>query len=322
MTRVLVLGKIDRSGVDLLREHHGYDVVELPDHAPELAEQIVDADAIIVRMTLIDAALVDVAPALNVVARHGVGYEAVDVAALTRRRIPLALVGDVNSGAVAEHTLALMLAIAKRIVPHDRAMRENRFSIRDEFGATEVAGKTVLVLGFGRIGREVARRCAAFDMSVSVYDPYVVNADILALGYTPAESLDSALEMADYLSVHVPKTTETEHLIGARQIARMKSSAAILNVSRGGIVDETALRIALERGALRGAALDVFDPEPPLPESLLLTQDSLVLSPHCAAFTRECGRRMALACAHNVVASFDGSLDPALVVNPEVLGSE
>lgn len=252
MTRVLILGKIDHAGVDLLRKHHGYDVVELPDHAPGLAEQIVDADAIIVRMTRIDAALIDAAPILKIVARHGVGYEAVDVNALTVRRIPLALVGDVNSGAVAEHTLALMLAIAKRIVLHDRAMRKNRFDIRNEFAATELAGKTVLVLGFGRIGREVARRCAAFDMSVSVYDPYVDTAAILALGYTSSGSLESALAAADYVCVHLPKTVETENLIGARQLAHMKPDAAILNVSRGGIVNENALRLALERGALGG----------------------------------------------------------------------
>ena len=319
VTQVLVLGKIDQAGVDLLRDGHGYNVVELPDHAPELPAHIANVDAIVVRMTRIDAALIGAAPALSIVARHGVGYEAVDVAALTRRRIPLALVGDVNSRAVAEHTLALMLAIAKRIVLHDRAMRNGNFGIRDDFAATELAEKAVLVIGLGRIGRAVARRCAAFDMSVYAFDPYVEHSEIRSLGYSPCENLDSAIAAADFVCVHVPKNAATRHLIGAEQIARMKESAAILNVSRGGIVDETALCAALERRALGGAALDVFEPEPPSKDSPLLALDSLVLSPHCAAFTQECGRRMALACARNVVAAVNGSLDPALVVNSEVL---
>jgi len=320
LAKVLILGKIEAAGIDLLLEQGRIDVRELPDHSPDIMQQVGDADAIVVRMTRIDSRLIDAAPSLKVVARHGVGYEAVDVAALTARGIPLALVGDVNSGAVAEHTLAMMLAVSKRIVVHDRALRDGRFDVRDRFAATELADKTVLIVGFGRIGRRVAQHCAAFEMDVYVHDPFFGIDEVRPFGYKYSPILQDALEIADYVCLHVPKSAETVNLIGKPELASMKPTATLINVSRGGIVDEAALFDALSQGRLAGAALDVFEPEPPLTDNPLLSLDSVVLSPHCAAFTRECGRRMSVACARNVLAAFDGSLDPALVVNPETLG--
>ena len=320
MAKVLILGKIEAAGIDLLLEQGRIDVRELPDHSPDIMQQVGDADAIVVRMTRIDSRLIDAAPSLKVVARHGVGYEAVDVAALTARGIPLALVGDVNSGAVAEHTLAMMLAVSKRIVVHDRALRDGRFDVRDRFAATELADKTVLIVGFGRIGRRVALHCTAFEMDVYVHDPFFGIDEVRPFGYKYSPILQDALEIADYVCLHVPKSAETVNLIGKPELASMKPTATLINVSRGGIVDEAALFDALSQGRLASAALDVFEPEPPLTDNPLLSLDSVVLSPHCAAFTRECGRRMSVACARNVLAAFDGSLDPALVVNPETLG--
>ena len=319
MPNVLVLGKIHRAGIDRLASAN-YAIRELGDHPADLTSRVGEVDAIIVRMTKITAAVIDAAPRLRIVARHGVGYEAVDVPALTQRGIPLALVGDVNSGAVAEHTLALMLGLAKRVVAYDRATRDGNFAIRDTFSARELAGKTVLVIGFGRIGQAVAARCACFGMSVVAADPFLDPSTVEGAGHAHVSDFRTALDRADYVTVHVPKPPGPDYLIGRAEIAAMKPEAAVLNLSRGGVVDEGALHEALVAGRLRGAALDVFEDEPPQPDNPLFALDSVIVSPHAAAFTEECARRMALACAENVLAAFDGSLDAELVVNREVLG--
>ena len=319
MPKVLVLGKIHQDGVDRLRADSAVQVEELAERAPDLLNRVSDADAIIVRMTPINQTLIDAAPNLRIVARHGVGYDSVDVGALTSRGIPLALVGDVNSDAVAEQTLALMLGLARRVVAYDQATRRGDFAIRDTFSTRELSGKIVLIAGFGRIGRQVARRCACFDMTVIAADPYVEKSVVEEAGYEYAADFHDALGRADYLSIHIPKPPGSDYLVGAPELAAMKPEAAVLNLSRGGIVDEAALREALVSGRLRGAALDVFEEEPPGPDNPLFELDSVIVSPHCAAFTRECAGRMALACAENVLAAFEGRLDPAMVVNPDVL---
>lgn len=319
MNKVLVLGKIHDAGLQILRDADDVEYVELAEHVPELFDHLPDTDAIIVRMTKIDQKVVDTAPNLKIVARHGVGYEAVDVPALTARKIPLALVGNVNATAVAEHTLAMMLAMAKKLVPYDNATRNDNFKIRDSFSQTELLGKKILVAGFGRIGREVAQRCAAFGMTVLIADPFVSAEDVKKAGYQPVEDFHTALPNADYVTIHVPKTPETENLITAKEIETMKDGAFIVNVSRGGMVNEGDLCDALASGKLAAAALDVFEPEPPKPNNPLFKLDNIVISPHCGAFTIECGQRMAEVCARNVLAVFTDELDPSLVVNKEVL---
>ena len=319
MPKVLVLGKIHQDGVDRLRAESAVRVEELAERAPDLLDRVSGADAIIVRMTPINREVIDAAPNLLIVARHGVGYDSVDVGALTGRGIPLALVGDVNSGAVAEHTLALMLGLANRVVAYDKATRQGDFAIRDTFSATELAGKTVLVVGFGRIGRQVAQRCACFGMDVIAADPFVEKSAVEQAGYEYAADFRDALGRADYVTIHIPKPPGGDCPVGAAELSAMKETAVVLNLSRGGVVDEAALYEALASGRLGGAALDVFEEEPPTPDNPLFKLDSVIVSPHCAAFTRECARRMAMACAENVIAAFDGRLDPALVVNRDVL---
>ena len=269
-------------------------------------------------MTKIDQKVIDTAPNLKIVARHGVGYEAVDVPALTAQKIPLALVGNVNATAVAEHTLAMMLAMAKKLVPYDNATRSDNFKIRDSFSQTELLNKRILIVGFGRIGREVAQRCAAFGMTVMIADPFVTTEDVKKAGYQPVDDFRKALPDADYVTIHVPKTPETENLITAKEIETLKDGAFLVNVSRGGMINEGDLCDALASGKLAAAALDVFEPEPPKPGNPLFKLDNIVISPHCGAFTVECGQRMAEVCARNVLAVFAGNLDLSLVVNKEV----
>lgn len=315
---VVVLGRIAEPGLARLASA-GLRSVLLPDYSSERFAAVRDADAIIVRMTPIDEELLEAAPRLRIVSRHGVGYDTVDVAALTRRGIPLTVTGDVNSGAVAEHTMALILALAKRIPEYDSATRSGNFAIRDSFSALELAGRTILLLGYGRIGRKVAALAAAFGMRVLVYDPFVEAAQIAEQGYAFERDLHSALGKADFVTVHLPKTAETTHLIDAAALSAMRREAFLVNVARGGLVDEQALVKALDEGRIAGAALDVFEAEPPNESNPILACRNVVLSPHSAAFTRECADRMAIASAENVIAFFRGNVDRRLVINPETL---
>jgi D-3-phosphoglycerate dehydrogenase len=317
---ILILGKIHEAGLDILRARPGvsFEIMAQPAE-PDILALAPTADAIIVRTTKLTAAAIDAAPKLKIVSRHGVGYDNVDMAALDRRRIPLTLVGNVNALSVAEHTLFMMLSLAKRGIAYDRATRNGDWKLRDSFGATELSGKTLLLLGFGRIGREVTRRAQAFGVTVLAYDPYVRDAAMFAARVQPVAKLAEALPQADFISVHLPMTAETKGIIGAQQFATMKKSAIVISTARGGLVDEAALAEALKSGQIRAAGLDVFADEPPAPNDPLLKLDNLLLSPHIAGLTEECAMRMAEVSARNALAGLDGKVDPELVVNRHVL---
>jgi len=317
---ILILGKIHEAGLDILRARPGvsFEIMAQPAE-PDILALAPTADAIIVRTTKLTAAAIDAAPKLKIVSRHGVGYDNVDMAALERRRIPLTLVGNVNALSVAEHTLFMMLTLAKRGIAYDRATRNGDWKLRDTFGATELAGKTLLLLGFGRIGREVARRAQPFGMTVLSYDPYVRDAAMFAARVQPVAKLADTIPQADFISVHLPMTAETKGIIGAREFAAMKKTAIVISTARGGLVDETALAEALKSGQIRAAGLDVFVEEPPAPNDPLLKLDNLLLSPHIAGLTEECAMRMAEVSARNALAGLDGNVDPELVVNKHVL---
>jgi D-3-phosphoglycerate dehydrogenase len=318
--RVLVVEAFDRSGMDLLeaRPDIALDVVAGP-AAPDFEARLAAAHAVTLRMTPFGADLIAKAPALRVVSRHGVGYDTVDVDALTARGIPLAVVGEANAVTVAEHTLCLMLGLARRLKAYDAAARRGEFAWRLRAESVELAGKTVLLVGFGRIGSEVARRCAAFGMRILVHDPHLSAAAIARAGGLPASDLDAALGEADVVSLHLPLTAATRHIVDAARLGRMKPGAILVNTARGGLVDEKALAAALADGRLSGAGLDVFERQPPATDSPLFRMENVLLTPHSAGMTREAAARIAVACAQNVLDALDGRLNPANVVNPEVL---
>jgi D-3-phosphoglycerate dehydrogenase len=320
MPHVLVAGKIHEAGLAVLREAKGFtaDLVEeisTESYAPLIGR----ADALLIRTQPLPAPVIAEAARLRIVSRHGVGYDAVDVGALNARRIPLAIVGDVNSGAVAEQTLMLMLSSAKKTLAYDRAVRDGSWNMRNSFAAVELEGKTLLLVGFGRIGRKVALLARAFGMRILAHDPPVPVAMMEELGVKPARDLGVALEEADFVSLHLPGSGGRP-LIGADELGRMKTGAILINTARGGVVDEQALAAALAEGRLAGAGLDVFAEEPPGAGNPLLSSDRVVLTPHSAGLTEECARRMAVAAMRNIVDFFDGRLDPALVVNREAAG--
>ncbi|MBL8699510.1 MAG: hydroxyacid dehydrogenase [Alphaproteobacteria bacterium] len=307
------------AGVEKLRAA-GIDVEIVADPATvDLRAKLADADAIIARTSPIPAALVAAAPRLRVVARYGVGYDNIDVPALTRRRIPLATIGDVNAVPVAEQTFALLLALARRVAAYDAAARGGRWKLRDSLTIWELAAKTIAIVGLGRIGKAVARRCLAFDMKVIAVDPAVSETAMAALGVRRVATLREALGQADIVTLHLPLSEATRNLLGAAEFAAMRPGSVLINAARGGIVDEAALAAALRSGHLAGAGVDVLAQEPPPADHPLLALDTVVISPHSAALTAECAIRMSLACAENVLGAFDGSLDRGRVVNPEVL---
>jgi D-3-phosphoglycerate dehydrogenase len=248
-----------------------------------------------------------------------VGYDAVDVAALSARRIPLCIVGDVNSRAVAEHALMLMLAVARRAVQHDQASRTGNWNIRNRFETVELDGKTLLLVGFGRIGRRVAELAHAFGMAVMAYDPFI-KPDLLARhGVKPAADLLTALSQADVVSLHMPGSAAGA-VIWEEELNAMKPSAILINAARGGLVDETLLDRALREGRLSGAGLDVLVEEPPPPDHPLLSNPRVLISPHSAGLTAECAQRMAVQSVQNLLDFFAGRLDPSLVVNAAAIG--
>ena len=223
------------------------------------------------------------------------------------------VVGDVNSVSVAEHAMMLLLAAAKRAVRADRSVRVGDWSWRNRLESVELSGKNLLIVGYGRIGRHLARMAAGFGMDIRAHDPFLEKSGWPEGTVAAAADLKAALAWADAVSIHVPKG---EHAtIGAEELSVMKRSAIIVNTARGGAVDEGSLAEALREGRIAAAGLDVFEDEPPRPGDPLLGLDQAVLSPHDAALTRECAERMAVSSVQNVLDFFDERMDPALIVN-------
>jgi D-3-phosphoglycerate dehydrogenase / 2-oxoglutarate reductase len=320
MRRVLIAGKLHAQAWALLRDRPDVQVEQMErlDRAAFI-ELLPDADALLIRAVGLPAEALMLAQRLKVVSRHGVGYDNVPVAVLTSMRIPLTVVGAVNSVPVAEHAFFLILSLAKRGAEYDQAVRHGDWDIRDRTFNFEVQNRTLLILGFGRIGRELAKRALAFDMRVLAYDPNVDAETIAKFGVEAVSDWRSRLNEIDFLSLHLPRLAETEGLIGAAELASMKSTAFVINTARGGLIDERALFDALSAGRIAGAGLDVLADEPPAADNPLLASDRVIFSPHSATLTEECFFRMGMVAARNVLNGLDGTLDPNLVVNPSVL---
>jgi D-3-phosphoglycerate dehydrogenase len=317
MPHLLIAGKLHPSGLELLRAAPvTYDYVEdisEPSYQPHLAK----ADGLVIRTQPLSAASIAKAPNLRIVSRHGVGYDAVDVPALNTRGIPLCIVGDVNSSGVAEHAMMLILAATHRLVAADRATRAGNWGWRNGLQTHEVAGKRLLIVGFGRIGQKLAGMARAFGMLVHAYDPFISPAQ-WPEGATRVGDLAEALAMADAVSLHLPRADSP--VLGVAELGSMKPTAVVVNTARGGLLDEVALADALREGRLGGAGIEVFDAEPPATDHPLFGIEGAIVTPHNAALTVECAERMAIASVRNVLDFFAGKLDPNLIVNAAAIG--
>ncbi|MDX1689862.1 MAG: phosphoglycerate dehydrogenase [Acidimicrobiia bacterium] len=309
--RVVVAEKIAQAGLDRLAESCDVDVA-VDATREELLGRVADADALVVRSsTQVDAELIAAAPRLKVVGRAGIGVDNIDLDAATAAGVLVVNAPTANSVSAAEHALALLLSQARRVAEADRVTRSGTWD-RKRFQGVELHGKTLGVIGLGRIGTLVAQRALAFGMHLVAYDPYVSADRARRLGVELVTDLDDLLAVADFVSVHLPRTRETEGLLGEAAFARMKQGVRIVNASRGGIVDEEALAAAIRSGRVAGAALDVFDTEP-LTESPLFDLDEVVVTPHLGASTQEAQDKAGIDVAGSVVDALAGELVPSAV---------
>jgi len=228
--------------------------------------------------------------------------------------------GTANSPSVAEQALFMMLTLAKRAVEMHSIVKNDKWGHRLGMLPYDLFGKTVLIVGFGRIGTRTAKRCLAMEMNVLIYDPYKAAAEITAAGCEPVADLDAALPRADFVSIHCPKTPETVGMFNAARLKRMKATAYLINTARGGIVAESALYDALVSGKLAGAGLDVFEQEPPPSGHSLFELPNVIMAPHVAGVTREAVDRMSEQTARNILSALDGVPIRQNVINQDVLG--
>ncbi len=256
---------------------------------------------------------------MKVVTRIGVGFDAVDVPALSRHKVPLMVAGTANSPSVAEQALFMMLTLAKRANEMHAMVKDGTWGARLGVLPFDLYGKTVLIIGFGRIGTRTAKRCLAMEMQVLVYDPYKPGAEISAAGCEPVADLDAALPRADFVSIHCPKNPETVGMFNAARLRLMKPTAYLINTARGGLIDEAALYDALASRRLAGAGLDVFEQEPPPVGHALHALPNVIMAPHVAGVTREAVDRMSEQTARNILSVLDGEPIRQNVINQDVL---
>jgi D-3-phosphoglycerate dehydrogenase len=303
------------------RKRDDLELIPFSDTTPqeEFRGMLATADGVALWARRFAADDIGAAPLLQVVSRIGVGYDSVDVATLTRRRIPLLIGGTANSVTVAEHAIFFMLHLAKQGVAMDRFVRDDRWREKNSVTLFDLYEKTLLIVGFGKIGTRVAARALALEMRVLAYDPFIPADTISARGAIPATDLDAALAEADFVTIHCPKKPDTIGLINAARLARMKKSAFLINTARGGIIDEPALFAALTAGKIAGAGLDVFETEPTPADNPLLRAPNTIFAPHMAGVSRESLDRMAVTAVRNALSVFDGKPNVENVVNKEVL---
>jgi len=321
--KVLLPQPIEPEAIALL-EAANCTIASAPDAKPETVEPLIrDVQGLILRTGItLTRELLEAADALLVIARTGGGLDNVDVAAASEKGIIVTSNLGVNTLSVAEHVLAMMLALSKRLSVMDQAVRSGNFGIRYRNLPRDISGKTIGLLGFGRIGSELGRICRQiFGMRVLAYDPYLSDQKKAEFsGQADFTGLEELLAESDVVSMHVPLTEQTRNLLDEAEISLMKPDAILINASRGGVVNEAALAQALQNNRIAGAGLDVFSAEPVPADHPLLKLENVILTPHSAALTRECVTRMATEAAQCVLDVFAGR-EPRNVANPQVLES-
>ncbi len=314
--KVVIPEPIHESGVALLREHLEVAVLSDP---RELPYHISNARALLLRTTELSREMLEWGMRLRVIARHGTGYDNIDIETANYLRIPVVYAPGANADAVAEHTLALMLCLAKRLPQSGGAVREGAWNFRLGHPNLELKGRTLGAIGCGRVGSRVVRLARVLGMRTLVYDPYVKAEVIEAFGGVKVERLPALLCEVDILSIHCTLTPETRGMVGEGELKLMKRGSYLINTARGAVVNGEALAAALREGRLGGAALDVVDPEPPEPDDLLLGLDNVILTPHMAGCGERAAVRMAEVAARGIIDVLSGRR-PEHCANPQVLG--
>ena len=318
MPKIAIVDRIHQDGINLLKKNPKFECEIIEDLSKKnLIAKLPFFDGITLRRGKIDAEILEKCKKLKVISRHGVGFDNVDVKFLKKNNIKLLVTASSTSVSPAEHIMFMILNISKGIDFFDKSVRGGDFGsvMHMEHNTFELANKKILIIGFGRIGRKLIKRCLGFEMKVYVFDPYVEKKIIDSLGGIKVEDFSNGLKEADIISLSVPLTEETHDMINLDKIKMMKKNAIIINTSRGGIVNEKDLNEALNKKIIYGAGLDVFQKEPPDSNNPLLKNKRVVLSPHAATFTKECLSKMSIETVQNIINFFENKLDKSVIVD-------
>jgi D-3-phosphoglycerate dehydrogenase len=316
MYKIGIIQKIHDKGLELLDANKNFEYEIIDDVSEEnLLKKIHLYDGVTLRVSKLSNNLLSKATKLKVISRHGVGYDNVDTTYLKSKNITLLITATANAIAVSEHVFYLMLSISKNFLNLDNEVRLGNFRTNmNKFETFELHNKEILIAGFGRIGKNLIKKCLGFDMAVKVYDPFVDEKVITDMGGQKVDNFDIALETLDFLSVHMPLNEKTKDLINFKKMKTMKKSSVIINTARGGIVNETDLNQAINENIILGAGLDVFYNEPINVDNPLLRNKRIILSPHTAALTNECKIRMGKETASNIIDFFEKKVNKNMLV--------
>ena len=318
MPKIAIVDKIHSEGIKLFEKNKKFQYEIIEDLSKKnLMSKLPSFDGITLRRGKIDAEILEKCKNLKVISRHGVGYNNVDIKFLKKNNITLLVTATTASTSPAEHIMFMILNISKGIDFYDTAVRNGKFETimnRPNNSNFELSNKKILIVGFGRIGRKLIKRCLGFEMEVYAYDPFVDKKTIESFGGIKVNNLNDSLKKIDIISLSVPLTEKTHNMINLEKIKMMKKNAVIINTSRGGVVNEKDLNEALNKEIIYGAGLDVFEKEPPDKDNPLLTNKRILLSPHAATFTKECLSKMSIETVQNVIDFFENKLNKSMVV--------
>lgn len=319
MKKVLVTEKLHPDGMAVLAARSDIQTHYLDGDIEKLGAAMEEAQGVLVRTMKLSTADLSRAGKLEVISRHGVGCDNIDVAHCSARKLPVAIAVDSNTTSVIEHVIMMMLVLNKRAIQYDRFTRDGQFNQRSQHHTSELHGKHVLIVGFGRIGKRIAPVCKALGMRVTVADIALDRTCARELGVDAVEDFRPLLGTADYLTLHVPLDDSTANIIGAKELAAMPNHSIVINCARGGVVDEQALANAVLNGEIAATGCDVFATEPPAADNPLLSLPNSIITPHNAAGTAESMCRMATYSAQNILDYFDGKLTAERLINPQIL---
>lgn len=322
MMKIAVLGEIHQDGWRVFENNklESFELINFEES--NLKSELREVDAILLRTAKLSNDVISYCKKLKIVSRHGVGYDNVNIDYLSENNIALGITSTSNAVSVAEHVLTSFLYLSKNIHLSDKLTREGRFNDKSSLpNFFELYQKNIVIFGFGRIGRAVAKRCLGFEANVYVYDPFV-SKNVVEENNCKVIDKTSGLKIADYISIHLPLNNNTKNFINEQELSMMKETAIVVNTARGGIINETSLVNALQNKTILGAGLDVFEKEPPDENHPLFNLDNVILSPHNAALTIECRKRMAIESAENIAFFLlnNKKLNLNNIVNREKLG--
>ena len=298
--KVAIVGTVHQKGLEFLKDNE-FEVLELSDSSNQnLKNELKFVDGILLRTSKLDEDILSHCINLKIISRHGVGYDNVDIDFLNKNKIALGITSTSNAVSVAEHVMSFFIYLTKNLSLSDSLVKQGNFERRSTLpNFFELFKKKVLIVGFGRIGREVAKRCQGFDMNIYVYDPFLDNNLIKKYNCIPIDK-NEGLALADFVTIHLPLNENTRNFISKTELNLMKKNSVIVNTSRGGIINENSLYEALNSKLIKGAGMDVFEFEPPNSDHPFFNLDNILLSPHNAALTLECRERMSLEASENI----------------------